>query len=108
MLTPKERLIQRSVIDEKGCWNITKSGYYGSFSIQGQQHMAHRASWIIHHGNSDIPRGMVVCHTCDNPQCVNPEHLFLGTQSDNAKDMFKKGRDLHSIKADYLKKEETK
>jgi hypothetical protein len=51
---------------------------------------AHRASWIIHKG--PIPKGKFVLHTCDNPQCVNPEHLFLGTAKDNTEDCRKKGR----------------
>jgi hypothetical protein len=51
---------------------------------------AHRVSWRMHNG--DIPKGMVICHKCDNPPCVRPDHLFLGTYSDNTQDMIRKGR----------------
>jgi hypothetical protein len=57
--------------------------------------LAHRVSWLIHRGDipeSDSAHGTVVMHKCDNPACVNPDHLVLGTQSDNVKDMIIKGR----------------
>jgi hypothetical protein len=84
-------------VDKQGeneCWNWigAKSGYrYGSFSIHSYtQIKAHRLSWLIHFG--DIPKGMLVCHKCDNSLCVNPKHLFLGTTTDNMRDMTRKGR----------------
>jgi hypothetical protein len=82
-----ERLSKRSGIGE--CVNFTgsvdKHGY-GKFD----KTLAHRAAWEINRG--PIPPGLFVLHQCDNPSCVNVNHLFLGTQGDNVKDMMKKGR----------------
>lgn len=76
-----------------GCWEwigtITNEGY-GVFGAEGGFSSAHRFSWKIHYG--DIPDGLLVLHKCDNRRCVNPEHLFLGTQSDNMRDKIAKGR----------------
>jgi hypothetical protein len=76
------------------CWlwmgSKTTTGY-GSFGIsRGRIEKAHRVSWELHFGS--IPQGMMVCHHCDVPLCVRPDHLFLGTQSDNMCDSRDKGR----------------
>ena len=68
----------------------TQSGY-ALIKFKGSTRGAHRVSYMVHKG--EIPDDILVCHTCDNPICVNPEHLFLGTHSDNANDMIRKGRD---------------
>ena len=88
-----------------GCWEwmgyINRDGY-GRFG----KGTAHRASWIINNGG--IPKGeghhgMCVLHTCDNPKCVNPRHLFLGTMGDNMRDKGCKGRAPHGTDHDRAK-----
>jgi len=77
-----------------GCWawkGCVNSEGYGQVMFRGKNIRAHRVSWVIHH-RKPIPRGMVVMHTCDNPGCVNPAHLVLGTHKDNALDRKQKGR----------------
>ena len=89
------KFLKRIVIDANGCWifqgSVKKIGLsYGWVSYKGTQMNAHRASWI--EANGAIPVGLNVCHKCDVPQCINPEHLFLGTQRENIIDMWNKGR----------------
>ena len=77
----------------KDCWVWTGACNrvgYGHLFWGGEWWLAHRLSWFLTKGQ--IPKGMLVCHRCDNPCCVNPDHLFLGTQSDNLRDSVKKGR----------------
>lgn len=80
-----------------GCWewlgerNNKGYGRFPTYSRDSRKRLlAHRVSYTLHHGQ--IPAGMVVMHACDNPGCVNPEHLSIGTQQDNLRDALAKGR----------------
>ncbi len=75
-----------------GCWLWAGNGTdrYGTLKVHGKRTAAHRYSWMLHHG--PIARGLNVCHKCDVTFCVNPSHLFLGTQKANHDDMVNKGR----------------
>lgn len=74
------------------CWNWTDSlrRGYGKMKVGYTNYRAHRIAYSVYKG--EIPEGMYVCHSCDNPSCVNPNHLWLGTHDDNMKDKAKKGR----------------
>lgn len=102
----KARFDSKWIRDEgTGCWewqaSKDKDGYGGFWAGKelGKEHeiRAHRASWLIHKGK--IPDDSLICHTCDNPSCVNPDHLFVGTPMDNMQDKIKKGRQPQG--ADY-------
>jgi len=76
-----------------GCWlwgGHIKADGYGEITFKKKYYRAHRLSWERHNG--PIPSGLLVCHKCDVRSCINPEHLFLGTQKDNIRDALSKGR----------------
>jgi len=75
--------------DKNSCWEWTGVKNAQGYGKLGSRY-AHRISWEIH--NEEITGLLVVCHHCDNPSCVNPLHLFIGTQKDNMQDMIAKGR----------------
>lgn len=99
----------RYVKKTKTCWLWTASGSngYGNFGATFTKNgkkvkktfQAHRFSYELHKGK--IPKGMCVCHSCDNPPCVNPTHLFLGTHQANQSDMVKKGRSIFCGREGY-------
>jgi len=81
----------------KGChlWTATvDSKGYGQIKVDGKKELAHRIAWELKN-NGPVPDGKCVLHHCDNPPCVNPNHLFLGTNADNVRDRDKKNRQAH-------------
>lgn len=93
--TLAERVQGKYEATEDGCWEWTASRNearrgYGQLNVDGRPVMAHRVMYELFVG--PIPPGLCVCHHCDNPPCVRPDHLFLGTHGDNAKDRDMKGR----------------
>lgn len=102
MLVTDEQAIEKfwSLVDKKGdtvCWRwlgATRSRGYGQFRYKGEVFYSHRVAWELAN-SQEIPEGLVVRHACDNPICVNPSHLLIGTQKDNTRDIYERGRDRH-------------
>lgn len=86
-----------------GCWlwcGARTTDGYGSFRFRGAPRLAHRVAYEMTTG--PVPVDLCVCHHCDTPLCVRPEHLFIGTKSDNAQDMWDKGRAGGNIRRTML------
>jgi hypothetical protein len=104
-----ERFDSKWKLDEAtGCWLWTRAKVRRTHNYEqpiigtwrSRTENAHRISWMLHRG--DIPNGLHVLHRCDNPICVNPEHLFLGTHRDNMADMIAKGRNCSKLTAEKV------
>lgn len=96
-LTVKERLLKRVEVDDiSGCWNWIGAKNirgYGQIKVDGAQLGAHRVSYEVFYGN--LQEHLCVIHSCDNPSCINPDHLSLGTNKENSEDMVSKKRQCY-------------
>lgn len=99
-----------SKLEDFVCWEWSGARWstgYGAFYLHGRQTNAHRISWVIHNQQS-IPEKMDILHRCDNPPCVNPNHLFMGTCADNIADKIAKGRDARGLTHGWYTKPESR
>ncbi len=106
---PKKLLLERIKKMPSGCWEW--QGYkhtsgYGAIMFGAKAWVASRLSWTVF--RSSIPTGMLVCHTCDNPPCINPAHLWLGTYKQNSDDKISKKRDFHPSRPRVLSEQKVR
>lgn len=108
----RDRFLEK--VDKRGCcwlWTGAKTrGGYGHLRVKEGDtwvmRRAHRVSYTLFKGS--IPNKLLVCHTCDNPSCVNPDHLFLSDHKGNAKDMVDKGRGKYKVKRNKITMEDAR
>lgn len=101
-----ERFFNKIRKEENGCWNwiaAKRGNGYGAFKFKNKIVSSHRFSFMFFNNLEVIEKDIFVCHKCDNRSCVNPDHLFLGTQSDNMKDALRKGRLVIPLESKFIK-----
>lgn len=102
-----QRVIKHAGYYDTDCWQFNTQGDKNGYpmvtnTICNRELSITRAHQLAYKlFNGDIPNGMLVCHSCDNPWCVNPKHLFIGTPNDNVQDMMRKGRYIHPTQKGY-------
>lgn len=102
-----EKRLWKRVVENNGCFNLMASQSGKGYAIVGigpKTFSGHRLFWMLYKGS--IPKGLLVCHKCDNRSCCNPEHLFLGTYQDNVDDCVKKDRNAKGESATFAKLKE--
>ena len=101
-----DKLLNRAILNSDGCleWQGAKTNRgYGRVKINKKSYLVHRLIFCIKN-NLEYSGEFVICHKCDNPKCINPEHLFKGTQSENMKDSYQKGRTVIPKNAIHFQK----
>lgn len=102
MFATLEEALWSRVTKSGDCWEWkagTTAAGYGEFMFRGKMLYAHRVAYELHFG--PIPAGKKVRHKCDNPPCCRPDHLLIGTQADNVRDMIERGRDRKAVGLDH-------